>query len=216
MTAAFRGILIAALVCVIGVAPVVFFRAVYAHGKRLRVVEPGRVYRSGQLTAEGFADAVRELGLRTIVNLQDDYPDPDIYRSFTSLQTVKESTLCTGLGVRYVFIAPDLISRRRVGVDHPAAIDEFLSVMDDEANYPILIHCKAGLHRTGILAAVYRMEYDGFSHSEAYRELKAHGFGEWVGSAANDYVNQYVLTYQPRSRPAGVAQRRANEWDFRR
>jgi protein-tyrosine phosphatase len=81
---------------------------------------------------------------------------------------------------------------------HPEAIDEWLAVLDDERNYPVLIHCRAGLHRTGVLVAVYRMEYEGWSPAEAFRELKAHGFGPWVCTSANDYVKQYVLTYRPR------------------
>jgi hypothetical protein len=201
-----RWTLIAGIACVIAVLPVVWFRAVYAHDKRLRVIEPGRVYRSGQLTAAGFDEAVRRFGLRTIINLQDDYPDPDIYRSFLNRDTVKESDLCAQLGVRFVCICPDLISRREVGVGHPAAIDEFRAIMDDPASYPVLLHCKAGLHRTGCLAAVYRMEYQGWTPSEAYHELKAHGFGDWVCTAANDYVAQYVLSYRPRTpRAVGVA-----------
>ncbi len=40
--------------------PFVRYRAVYAHGKRLREVTPGKVYRSGQLTVAGFTDAVIE------------------------------------------------------------------------------------------------------------------------------------------------------------
>ena len=100
-------------------------------------------------------------------------------------------------------LAPDLIARRKAGVEQPAVIDQYLSVLDDERNFPVLIHCKAGLHRTGILCAVYRMEYQGWSVGEAYTELKAHGFGDWVCTSANDYVEQYVLTYH--RRPAGVA-----------
>jgi protein-tyrosine phosphatase len=61
-----------------------------------------------------------------------------------------------------------------------------------------LIHCRAGLHRTGVISAVYRMEYDGWTPQEALRELKDHGFGEFASTAANVYVQQYVLTYQPR------------------
>ena len=53
-----RAALLAGLVLVVVAAPVVFFRSLYAHSKRLRQVDPGRVYRSGQLTAQGFADAV--------------------------------------------------------------------------------------------------------------------------------------------------------------
>jgi protein-tyrosine phosphatase len=72
--------------------------------------------------------------------------------------------------------------------------------MDDPANYPVLIHCKAGLHRTGCLVAVYRMEYEGWSPTEAIAEMKDLGFGDAACTSANDYIQQYVLTYQPRNR----------------
>ncbi len=201
-----RGVLVAAVVFLVAVTPVVYFRMVYAHSKRLREVVPGRVYRSGQMTAEGFADAVARLRLRTVVNVQDDFPDPDIAFNFWSSATVKESELCRRLGVRYVPLAPDLVPRRQVPAQRPEAIEQFLAVFDDPANYPILIHCRAGLHRTGVFTAVYRMEYQGWSPAEAYRELKAHGFGEWVCTSSNDYVNQYVLTYRRGQRhPAATA-----------
>jgi len=199
--------LVAVLVLVVAVAPVVYFRGLYAHSKRLREVVPGRFYRSGQLTVEGFADAVARHHIRTVINVQDDVPDPDVYRGFWSLRTVKESELCRRLGVRYVNLAPDLVPHGQVPDERPGVIDEFLALMDDPGSYPVLIHCRAGLHRTGVLTAVYRMEYQGWSRAEAYEELKAHGFGTWVCTAANDYVNQYVLTYRRGLRRlAGVAQ----------
>ena len=46
------------------------------------------------------------------------------------------------------------------------------------------------------MTAVYRMEYDGWSPKQAIQELKANGFGEWPCTAANDYITQYILTYQ--------------------
>ena len=185
-----------AVALLVVVWPVVEYRNVYAFNKRLREVDPGRVYRAGELTADGIADAVDRLKIRTILNLQDDYPDPDICRSFWDWNTIKESDLCKQLGVRYVLIKPDLIPRRDVPLDRPAAVDEFLRLMDREDSYPVLIHCKAGLHRTGVMTAVYRMEYQGWTADEAYTELKALGFGDWVCTSANDYVNQYVLQYR--------------------
>jgi tyrosine-protein phosphatase SIW14 len=190
-----RWLLIALILMVIGVVPVVCYRAVYAHDKRVREVDPGKVYRSGQLTAEGFADWVQRLGIKTIIQVQDEFPDPDLNQRFFGGGTIKETKLCRQLGVRYVFLPPDLIERSRVPEERPKAIDRFLTLMDDPANFPVLIHCRAGLHRTGVLAAVYRMEYDGVSREEAVQELKAHGFGEWPCTSANDYIKQYILTY---------------------
>jgi protein tyrosine/serine phosphatase len=162
----------------------------------VREVAPGKVYRSGQLTAEGFTDWVRRLGIKTIIQVQDEFPDPDLNQRFFGGGTIKETELCRQLDVRYVYLPPDLIGRNGVPEHRPDAIDKFLAVMDDPKNYPVLIHCRAGLHRTGVLAAVYRMEYDGLSPEEALQELKAHGFGEWPGTSANDYIKQYILTYR--------------------
>ncbi len=210
MAGACRWALIGALVVIVGVAPVVCFRASYAHAKRLREVDPGRFYRCGQLTAEGFAEVRARFHIKTVVNVQDDYPDPDVARSFWDWRTVKEHEVCERLGMRYVTVAPDLVPLQLVGEKRPAAIEQFLALMDDESNYPVLIHCRAGLHRTGVLSAVYRMEYQGWSPAAAYRELKAHGFGPFACTSANDYVKQYVLTYRPgRRRPAESAHARA-------
>lgn len=179
------------------VVPFVYYRYDYTFEKRLHEVIPGQFYRSGQMTAPGFREAVARYHFKTILNLQDDYPDPDIALGYFTSRTVKESVLCRQLGVQYLFLQPDLISRRLVPIHRPRAIDRFLEIMDNPANYPVLIHCKAGLHRTGVLAAVYRMEYQGWTPSQAIAEMKALGFGEWPCTSANDYITQYVLTYRP-------------------
>jgi protein tyrosine/serine phosphatase len=179
------------------VVPFGYYRWQYTHAKRLREVEPGRFYRSGQMTASGFQEAVQRYHLRTIINLQDEYPDPDIALGYWTSRTVKESDLCRALGVRYEYLPPDLIPRRQIPAHRPATIDRFLKLLDDPDSYPVLVHCRAGLHRTGVMTAVYRMEYQGLSRQDAVRDLKANGFGEFVCSSANDYITQYLLTYRP-------------------
>lgn len=188
------GLTIAALVIAV---PTMRYRAVFDHARRLREVDSGILYRSGCLTVDGFADAVERYGIKTIVNLQDEFRDPDVRNSYFDLRTTPETEICRRLGIRYVYLAPDLISRTKVGLEHPRAIDEFLAVMDDPANHPVLIHCKAGLHRTGVLVAVYRMTYQGWSAQAALQEAKANGFGEFAATAANDYIVQYITAYSP-------------------
>jgi protein tyrosine phosphatase (PTP) superfamily phosphohydrolase (DUF442 family) len=162
----------------------------------LREIVPGKIYRSGQMTYDGFAEAVDRFHFKTFINLQDDYPDPDVEKSFWFPGTIKESEMCRRLNVRYVFIAPDLVPIRDLPDRRPEAIDRLLAVLDDPNNYPVLLHCKAGLHRTGIMAAIYRMEYQGWDVADALRELKAHGYTDWYCTAGNMYVNEYVLTYR--------------------
>jgi tyrosine-protein phosphatase SIW14 len=198
MAVALRWTLAAAIAVTLTAVPYFSFRCRYAHHKRLLMVDAGRLYRSGQMTAEGFRDAVRQLGIKTVVNVQDDFPDPDLDRTYWDRRTVKESALCRELGVKYVFLAPDLAPNRCDPHARPQVLDEWLAVMDDPANWPVLLHCKAGLHRTGVLAAAYRMEYQGWSPQAAFREASGLGYGNW--SAANDYVQQYVLNFRPRER----------------
>ncbi|MGL4555823.1 MAG: fused DSP-PTPase phosphatase/NAD kinase-like protein [Gemmataceae bacterium] len=184
------------------------YRSAWEHTKRLRAVETGRLYRSGQMTADGFEDAVKRLKIRTVINVQDDFPDPVLTKGALGGREI-ESALCARLGVRYVALAPDLQPRRTPGGPRPKVIDEFLAVMDREDTYPALIHCKAGLHRTGVLCAVWRVEYRGWTAGAAFRELRAHGFGDRACTAANDYVRQYVLDYRPRAGRDGLALRPA-------
>src|SRR4029078_10620409 len=79
----------------------------------------------------------------------------------------------------------------------PEAIDQFLKILDDPANYPVLLHCKAGLHRTGSFTAIYRMEYDHWAPSAAVLELRANGFGTFAATTGNPYIVQYVSGYKP-------------------
>jgi protein tyrosine phosphatase (PTP) superfamily phosphohydrolase (DUF442 family) len=189
------------IAAMMGVVPFLHFRATYAHEKRLREVSPGRFYRCGQLTADGFREVFQRYGIRTVINLQDEDPDPRLPLSFyREAPAAPESEVCRQSGVRYALISFDLPRRDRAPSEHPASIDEFLRILDDPASYPVLLHCKAGLHRTGLLTAVYRMEYERWPVAEAMRELRANGFGDTAATSANDYVYAYLELYQPRWR----------------
>jgi protein tyrosine phosphatase (PTP) superfamily phosphohydrolase (DUF442 family) len=195
--AVLRWFLVVGIVFLVAVAPIVFYRNVYVENRRLREVSPGRFYRSGPMTQGGFADAVRLYGIRTIINLRDEAPDPDIGKSFWCSDTIKESQLCKQLGVRYVFLPPGLIPRRQVPERRSESVDRLLELFDDPATYPVLIHCKAGLHRTGVVVAAYRMEYEGWTPQQALQELRDNGFGLWVSTSSNEYIRQYILKYRP-------------------
>lgn len=192
-------IMAAVLLALMAGVPYVYYRYCYTYAKRLRPVEEGKLYRSGCMTAAGFADAIRRHHIRTVINLMEDNVDPDLPAGFFDTKAVHESQLCEKLGAKMINLTVDLIEPYRLASgDRPAAIKTFLDLMDRDDTYPALIHCRAGLHRTGVMVAIYRMEYDGWSREEAMSELKAHGFGLYAATAANDYIAQYVLSYEPR------------------
>ena len=136
------------VVLVVG-PPVIAYRYQYIHAKRFREVTPDRVYRSGQMTAAGFRETIDRYRIKTVINLQHENRDPLLVNHWLGKGTLHESELCKQLGVTYILLTPDLLPPNNRLDLIPPAVDDFLKIMDDESNSPVLLHCKAGLHRTG-------------------------------------------------------------------
>ncbi len=163
-----------------------------ANFRSFRVVTPGVLYRSGQLSQAGLERVLHDYGIRTVITLRDPAvsgKEPDW----------GEEEFCRQRDLRYVRIAPQ---RWWSPDDSPppadAGVRTFLKIMDDPANYPVLIHCFAGVHRTGAYVAVYRMEYAGWSNADALDELRAGGY-------RNLDVEPDVLGYLSNYRPRRMA-----------
>ena len=143
---------------------------------------------------------VERFGIKTVVNLQHEAPDPLLPDNWLGEGKVRESELCAQLGVRYRLLTPDVLPPGNQLDWEPPAVKQWRDLLDDESNYPVLLHCKAGLHRTGRLTAIYRMEYRGGAPGEALRELRANGYGYVAASEGDEFVIQFVQNYKPRSK----------------
>ena len=193
---------------VVGV-PIAHQRTAYVQHKRLRVVTDGRVYRSGQLTADGFRQAIRQYGIKTVINLQDDDTstagderNPMLPLNPFSKDKTDERKVVEDAGAAYIQFDGNALNQDGTK-GRAKLVDDYLAVMDDEANYPVLYHCKAGLHRTGWITAVYRMEYEKRTQAEVLDELRANGFGDFKATDANVYIKRYIFDYRPGVRKAG-------------
>jgi tyrosine-protein phosphatase SIW14 len=171
--------------------------------RNLRVVEEGVLYRSGQLTLSGLKQVIHDYGIKTIITLRD--PTDPKEGSPDKL----EEQYCTAEELNYCRIPP----RHWWSAEGPAPAEEgvrkFLAIMADPGNYPVLIHCFAGTHRTGAYCAIYRMEHDHWSNARAIEELKACGYDnlddEWdiLG-----YLEQYRPSWAAPPEPEQAAARR--------
>ncbi len=163
------------------------------------------------MTAEGFRETIQRYNIKTVINLQHETPDPHLPNNWLGKGTINESQLCSDLGVRYVLLTPDVLPEPNTVETPPPAVEDFLKILNDEASYPVLIHCKAGLHRTGRLTAIYRMQYEGWTVGEAIREALANGYGYHMASEADAFVIQFLQNYKlrPQTKPTTPAATRS-------
>ncbi len=134
--------------------------------RHYRVVEEGRLYRSGQLAPPVLDRVIHDQGIKTVICLRS------LARAGDLTPETAEELWCAGRGVRYVRLNP-------AAWDSPAGrgnLDAFLAEVDDLHDRPVLVHCFAGLHRTGVYCAVYRMERQGWTNAEAIAEMYAVGY----------------------------------------
>ncbi|MDR9874984.1 tyrosine-protein phosphatase [Pseudomonas allii] len=62
-------------------------------------------------------------------------------------------------------------------VDDSDVLAALRAIREAEANGPVLMHCKHGSDRTGLMAAMYRVVIQGWSKEDALNEMTLGGFG---------------------------------------
>jgi protein tyrosine/serine phosphatase len=65
-----------------------------------------------------------------------------------------------------------------VHVDDADVIESLRAIQSAQKNGPVLIHCKHGLDRTGLVAAMYRIVVQGWSKQAALDEMEHGGYGD--------------------------------------
>jgi protein tyrosine/serine phosphatase len=125
--------------------------------KRFDVVETGKLYRSGMLRDWQLRQAVEKYGVKTVF-------------SFTFENNDREQRTCDELGVERHFC---YLHGNGVGPDDPYV--RFLEIASNPESRPVLVHCSAGVQRTGGAVALYRSVLQGWGFEQAVAEMVAKG-----------------------------------------
>jgi len=117
------------------------------------------------------------------------------FHSVLNLRTAEEGTdlekerkLVTGAGMRY-FSIPVVSAAPR-----PEQADEFIRIVKDKANHPMLIHC-ASANRVGAFMMIYRTLEHGWSEEKAYEE------GVKIGLSSDGlkkFAHEYIAGRKPK------------------
>lgn len=83
------------------------------------------------------------------------------------------------------------IPLQTVHVDDADMIQSLRAIRTAQEKGPVLIHCKHGLDRTGLVAAMYRIVVQGWSKQAALDEMEHGGFGDADDLKHGiDYINK--------------------------
>lgn len=161
------------------------------HLRSFRPVADQQLYRSGQLSHAGLQYVCWIYAIKTVVTLRaasdSDDPQSDDW----------ETTQCSEHGIQHIRLLPHEWKIDETGeITAQKTVKEFLEIMDNPANHPVLIHCFAGHHRTGILCAIYRMEYDHWTAADAIQEMERLGFPPGPN---REPIEKYLSAYRTRN-----------------
>ena len=120
-------------------------------------VIPGKIYRSAQPSGDDVRELARERGIKTVVNLRGLSPEFDWYKD--------ECRAVHDLG-----LSQEDITLSANSLPPPNELRRVVEVLD-RCEYPILVHCKAGADRTGLVAALALLLHTDATPGEARRQL---------------------------------------------
>lgn len=129
--------------------------------KRFGVVEPGRLYRSGEVTPRDLEHLQRDHRIQTVLSLLN----PEVPES------VAERAAAERLGLRWINIPLS-----GDGSSTPEARAQIKSVLFDDSLGATLVHCAAGANRTGLAVGMYRIHRDGWSVERVLDEMRRYDF----------------------------------------
>jgi tyrosine-protein phosphatase SIW14 len=119
------------------------------------IVVQDKIFRSDFPKLDNFEFLTQTLRLRTILTLVEG-PHPPEFERFLATQGIKHITINLPANKTEITMAQEDLGKA-------------LSVVLDQANYPLLIHCNQGKHRTGCVVGIFR-RVQGSSVETALRE----------------------------------------------
>jgi len=117
----------------------------------------GEAYRSAQLDSDQLSYYIKKYDIKSILNLRGKNADAPWYR--------EEVSTCGKRTVAHYDIS---LSSSRQPTEED--VGKLIAIFES-APRPILIHCKAGADRTGLVAALWKIVVDRESKSEAQKQL---------------------------------------------
>ena len=151
-------------------------------------ITEGKVYKSGVIPPDELESYVKKYKIKSIVDLRFPGTGDDINNPENVAELEAEKNAVDKLnGVNYFNDGSDQVPTN----DN---LNLFYKIMDNPANYPVLIHCYHGVGRAELYSAVYRIEYENWDKDEARTSTRF--LTKWssfdLGKPKGDFLHNYI------------------------
>lgn len=158
-----RSLLACVGVCLILMVAGALYQASQYYPKRFQPVESGKLYRSGEVSRAQLQRLRDDFAIGRVICLLD--PNAPI--------TQTERDAAESLDVEWINLPMG-----GSGQHKPEQIPQLVDLLIDGNAPPTLVHCAAGVNRTGLAIGLYRIHHDGWSYEQVYEELLNHDFDD--------------------------------------
>ena len=129
-------------------------------------ITEGKVYKSGVIPPNEIESYVKKHRIKSVVDLRfpgtaDLVNNPEIPQELIA----EKEAIAKIKGVNYFNNGSDQVPK-------PENLKTFFKIMDNPANYPVLIHCYHGVGRAEMYSALYRIEYENWSNEQARQGVR--------------------------------------------
>ena len=150
-----------ALFVILLVTAAVILLVRHFHIKNFHVIEPDLLYTSGQPRGMDYTRLLYKYHIGAIVNIRSasEHREKNWYN--------EEVTWVRNNGVKYFELPIDRSMDRANYFPDQATQKEFLKIMADKTNLPVLLHGSSGRKRVSMLTAVWAVRTQGYTAAKA-------------------------------------------------
>ena len=166
---------------------------------RFETISEGKVYKSALIDPDKLGYYLQKYKIKSVIDLLDagvqDELNPARQEQIDAEQkAVDEFNKKHHANVVHVNIPSRQTPTKKT-------LKKFFEVLDDEKNYPVLIHCYHGTGRAQIYSALYRIEYEGWSNADARAKTRfiVQALGYKSSFADTKSKGRFLMNYKPRS-----------------
>jgi tyrosine-protein phosphatase SIW14 len=149
---------------------------------RFGVVEEGQIYRSGQISASMIRKTLVKHNIKAIIGLAGD--------STTNVDQAAEKKAAEELGIER-----DIFTLRGNGTGDIETYANAVATICEELKEkePVLVHCHAGVHRTGGVIAAYRLIIEQRDAESVRAEMMHYGFDPKHDINLRNFLNNNMV-----------------------